>query len=65
MVYVVVRLRPGYPEAEYDLGTVLAGAGRWREAAVHFETALRLRPGYAEARQNLATARRELARGGP
>jgi Flp pilus assembly protein TadD len=48
-----VGLEPGYAEAHNNLGSVLAQAGRVREAIAEYEEALRIRPGYAKARANL------------
>ena len=51
----VLGLRPGLPEAHYNLANALAEAGRDREAETHYERALALRPDYAEAHNNLGT----------
>ena len=49
----MLRLKPDYAEAHYDLGIVLAKTGQTPEAIAQYEAALRLKPDYAEAHYNL------------
>lgn len=51
-----VRIEPGYPEAQYDLGTVLMRQGKLDEAIVRFRNALNKSPKFAQAHSNLGTA---------
>jgi tetratricopeptide (TPR) repeat protein len=48
-----LRLKPGYVEAHYNLGTALASLGRPADAIAQYREALRLNAGYAEAHYNL------------
>jgi tetratricopeptide (TPR) repeat protein len=48
-----VDKRPDNPLAHYNLGTVLDGLGRSREAVVHYQRALELKPDYPEPHNNL------------
>ena len=48
-----VAKRPENPRAHYNLGVVLAQAGRGGEAIGHYDQALRIKPDYAEAHCNL------------
>ncbi len=50
----VVRVRPSFAEAHYNLGGALASEGRRDEAVASFERAIEVNPGYAEAHNNLA-----------
>lgn len=49
----VVRLRPGFAEAYYNLGSALANRGRRREAIAALESAIDAKADYAEAHNNL------------
>jgi tetratricopeptide (TPR) repeat protein len=49
----VVRARPAFAEAHYNLGGALAGEGRRSEAISSLERAIALNPDYAEAHNNL------------
>ncbi len=49
----LLRLKPRYPEGQYNLGTLLMGMGRLDEAAQHLEAALAVRPQWAQAHSNL------------
>ncbi len=49
----VVRVRPGFAEAHYNLGGALENQGRRDEAILSFERAIEANPGYAEAHNNL------------
>ncbi|HLE69677.1 MAG TPA: tetratricopeptide repeat protein [Vicinamibacteria bacterium] len=49
----VVRVRPGFAEAHYNLGGALESQGRRDEAVLSFERAIEANPGYAEAHNNL------------
>lgn len=49
----VVRARPGFAEAHYNLGGALAAEGRRSEAAAAFQRAIEARADYAEAHNNL------------
>ena len=53
-----VRLEPGSPAAEYNLGTTLLQLGDLDEAVTHLEQALRLNPEYALAHNNLGAVLR-------
>jgi Tfp pilus assembly protein PilF len=44
-----LQLARNYPEAHYNLGTLLLRAGRFAEAEEQFAAAVKLMPGYAEA----------------
>jgi len=48
-----VRLKPRYPEGQYDLGTILLKMGKPEEAARHFVIALANRPDFSQAHINL------------
>jgi tetratricopeptide (TPR) repeat protein len=48
--------RPLNSRAHNNLGSVLAEAGRFNEASVHYEEALRISPQYPGAHDNLGTA---------
>lgn len=50
-----VRLEPRYPEAQYDLGTLLMRRGDYERAIVHFRNALRDNSKFAAAHSNLGT----------
>jgi Flp pilus assembly protein TadD len=58
----LLELRPGDATVHNDLGTVLARAGRFREALPEFETALRLDPTLTAAARNVQAARARLQR---
>jgi Flp pilus assembly protein TadD len=49
-----LRINPDDAKAYYNLGVVLAQAGRISEAIAHYDQALRLKPDFAEARNALA-----------
>jgi len=51
-----LRLKPDYPEAHYNLGLDLYGAGKVSEAIAEYREALRLKPDYAAARDTLREA---------
>ena len=51
-----VELNPRYPEAQYNLGTVLLDEGRTDEGITHLNAALKRNPKYAEAHSNLGKA---------
>jgi hypothetical protein len=68
MFQVALRLRPHYPEAHNNLGTVWQAQGDLAAAAAAFETALALQADYAEAQWNRALlwlTQGQLARGWP
>jgi Tfp pilus assembly protein PilF len=50
-----LRIHPAEPEANNNLGLILAQAGLCQEAIPHFQAALRTRPGFPKALNNLAT----------
>jgi tetratricopeptide (TPR) repeat protein len=50
------RLKPRYPEGQYNLGTLLLGMGKPAEAEEHLRTAVLLRPSWAQAYCNLGIA---------
>jgi tetratricopeptide (TPR) repeat protein len=49
----VTELTPADPEAHYNLGVVLKGAGRLEEAAASYRKAIALKPGYVQAHTDL------------
>jgi cytochrome c-type biogenesis protein CcmH/NrfG len=49
----VIEINPGDGEAHYQLGRLLASAGKTDEAAREFREALRIEPGFAQAKQSL------------
>ncbi|PWU14555.1 MAG: hypothetical protein C5B50_17035 [Verrucomicrobia bacterium] len=49
-----LKFRPDYPEAHYQLATVLERRGQIGQAIAHFREAIRLRPDWIEALNNLA-----------
>ena len=51
-----VRLKPRYPEGQYDLGTVLMTMGRLEEAVQHLTAAVKNDPTFAHAHINLGKA---------
>lgn len=57
----VIRIDPGDPEAQSNLGALLQELGQSQAALVHLEEAVRLKPDYADAYFNLGNARRNLA----
>ena len=57
-----VAKRPENVRAQYNLGNVLADAGRATEAIGHYQQALRFNPDYAEAHNNLGNALQKLGR---
>jgi tetratricopeptide (TPR) repeat protein len=52
----LLRLKPHYPEGQYNVGTLLMGMGRLGEAAEHLQAAVTLRPEWAQAQCNLGIA---------
>ena len=54
-----LRLKPGYPEAENNLGGALVEAGRARDAVTPLRAAERARPGDARVLFNLGNALRD------
>src|SRR5439155_2674961 len=57
-----LRLKPGFPEAQYCLGLVYYQENRFNEAVAAYLEAIRLRPNYSEAYYNLALAYEDLQR---
>jgi tetratricopeptide (TPR) repeat protein len=55
-----LRIRPDYPQAHNNLGSILAEQGKLEEAIFHYRQALRLDPNYQKARDNLDVAIRNL-----
>lgn len=51
-----VRLKPNYPEGQYDLGSTLLKRGRLEEAVRHLTAALKHNPVFAQAHINLGKA---------
>lgn len=51
-----LRLAPGSPEAENNMGFLLGMSGDLRGAVTHYREALRLKPDFAEACNNLGVA---------
>ncbi len=51
-----VRLKPNYPEGQYDLGSTLMKLGRLDEAVQHLGAAIKHDPTFAHAHINLAKA---------
>jgi tetratricopeptide (TPR) repeat protein len=51
-----LKLRPGHPEANHNLGVALLRKGQLDQAIAHFQTALQTRPNFAEAFFNLGNA---------
>jgi len=51
-----IRLKPGYAEGEYNVGTLLLAQGDLTNGARHFETAIKTHPKYAAAHNNLGSA---------
>jgi tetratricopeptide (TPR) repeat protein len=51
-----VRLKPNYPEGQYDLGTTLMKRGRLAEAVEHLTAAVKHNPAFAHAHINLGKA---------
>jgi tetratricopeptide (TPR) repeat protein len=51
-----VRLKPNYPEGQYDLGTTLLKRGRLAEAVEHLTAAVKHNPAFAHAHINLGKA---------
>jgi tetratricopeptide (TPR) repeat protein len=57
-----IRLHPAFPEAETNLGAILAAQGRQNDAVTHYRAAIRLRPDYPDAHYNLGLALRALGK---
>lgn len=57
----VLRERPDFPEARFELGLLQMERGLWREAEEEFRKYLTLRPGSYEAHNNLAVIYAQLA----
>jgi protein O-mannosyl-transferase len=53
--YESVRIEPKYPEAQYNLGTMLKNLGRLDEAAEHLRAAIAANPKFAAAYVNLGS----------
>ena len=60
MMARAVDLRPGFAEAEFNLGTILHQEGQIAAAIEHYQAALAARPGFEEAVFNLATAQLDI-----
>jgi hypothetical protein len=52
----VIRIKPGFAEGHYNLGTFLGQQGRLDEAVAESREAIRLKPGFAPAQNNLGMA---------
>jgi tetratricopeptide (TPR) repeat protein len=52
---IVVRLRPDFPEAHYNLGSAYAHQGNLDEAITQYQAALDLRPDFVGAHYDLGT----------
>ena len=57
-----VRLKPQYPEGQYDLGTALMKLGRLDAAVLHLAAAVKSNPAFAHAYINLGKALLEQGR---
>jgi Tfp pilus assembly protein PilF len=53
----VITLHPGFAQAYNNMGSALAGQGRFEEAIVHFEQAINFDSHYRLAQKNLELAR--------
>jgi tetratricopeptide (TPR) repeat protein len=62
MLRDTVAKRPGNPEAQNNLGNVLAHSNKVQAALERYEEALRLDPGYADAHYNAGKALERLGR---
>ena len=51
-----LKVNPGYPQAECNLGNTLCLQGKFAEAMPHYAAALRRKPNYAEAEFNWGNA---------
>ena len=51
-----LRIKPDYPDAQYNIGRTLFDSGQNEESIVHFRAALQLRPANAKYHYNLGTA---------
>jgi protein O-mannosyl-transferase len=59
------RLMPNFPNADNNLGLLLAGQGKTADAIAHYEEALRRSPGFALAHVNMGNALLKLGRAEP
>jgi tetratricopeptide (TPR) repeat protein len=50
-----IGIRPGYPDAHYNLAGVLQSTGRFNESEMPLRRALKLKPSYLDARVSLGT----------
>jgi len=57
-----VRMSPGFAQAHYSLGVLLAQSGRLQEAAGHLASAVRLDPEFAQAKYGYAVALAQMNR---
>ena len=57
-----LRLRPEYPEAHNNLGSLLSETGHLPDAVEHYRQAIRLKSDYADAYNNLGNALTDLGR---
>jgi tetratricopeptide (TPR) repeat protein len=53
-------IRPDYPEAHNNLGSLLAEEGNLQEAVQHYQAALNIRPNYGQAHYNLGVKLAEM-----
>jgi protein O-GlcNAc transferase len=52
-----ITLHPGFAQAYNNMGSGLAGQGRFEEAIIHFEQAINIDTDYRDAQNNLELAR--------
>ena len=60
----VLRRSPGFPQAHYSLGVLLASSGRSPQAIEHLAAAVKSQPDYVDARLRLAEVLRQRRRDG-